>query len=446
MLETDADDRPDEEILVERCDDGQFADDGEEDGDDVGEAVFGGGRWPDVIFGRHLRTAIEDANLSEAELLNPDLQERHVAPLVIERAGDVTPVETDWLWPGRIPLRRLTILAGDSAAASALAIDIAARVSSGKGWPDDGDLAAGDVLILSSRREIAETTVPALVRAGADLARTFCLDGVLHNPTRINGGWTRPLRLPDDLRNFRRSLRALGPVRLVVIDPIEPFLENSLLGSGPRIAAEVAADLSDLAFEFNLAVVGVAELRRGGGRGGMGMTVRQPALVSRAQAVWGIARDPRDPGRNVLLPLKWNAGRAAPPLEFTTEDGRVAWSETAAAVAGEDAAIAAQEGLEVAAAVSWVRGLFSAGPLPKADVEKLAREHGMSRTMLRRVTRELGVKSEKHELRGKATWTLPEADEGVSDEKVRAVGDPPARLDDSSGISNRAGAAESPRD
>ena len=178
----------------------------------------------------------------------------------------------------------------------------------------------------------------------------------------------------------------------------------------------------------------------------MGLAVRQPALVSRAQAVWGIARDPREPGRNVLLPLKWNAGRAAPPLEFTTDDGRVAWSETAAAVAGEDAAIAAREGFEVAAAVSWVRGLFAAGPLPKAHVEKLAREHGMSRSMLRRVTRELGVKSEKHELGGKATWRLPEADEGTSDEKVRAIGDPPARLDDLSGISNRAGVKKRPRD
>jgi hypothetical protein len=54
MLETDAADRPDEEVLVVRSGDGQFADVHEEDADDVGEAAFGGARRPDVIFGRRL--------------------------------------------------------------------------------------------------------------------------------------------------------------------------------------------------------------------------------------------------------------------------------------------------------------------------------------------------------------------------------------------------------
>ena len=54
MLETDAADRPDEEVLVVRSGDGQFADVHEEDADDVGEAAFEGARRPDVIFERRL--------------------------------------------------------------------------------------------------------------------------------------------------------------------------------------------------------------------------------------------------------------------------------------------------------------------------------------------------------------------------------------------------------
>jgi len=170
----------------------------------------------------------------------------------------------------------------------------------------------------------------------------------------------------------------------------------------------------------------------------MGLAVRHAALSAAAHVAWGVARDPREPGRNVLVPLKMNAGRAAAPLEFTTDDGGVVWSDGAASVAGEDVPIASREGLEFAAAVTWVRALLSSGPRAKAEVAQLAREQGIAWGMIRRVARELGVKSEKHEVGGKATWSLPAATEAPEIEKVCTIGDSAARLDDSRGISNRA--------
>jgi hypothetical protein len=44
-----------------------------------------------------------------------------------------------WLWPGRIPRGKLTILSGDpSLGKSFVTLDLAARVSAGKGWPEGG--------------------------------------------------------------------------------------------------------------------------------------------------------------------------------------------------------------------------------------------------------------------------------------------------------------------
>jgi hypothetical protein len=420
-------------------------------------------KLPDVFYAGNLRKALAESGVRMEDLRDPDLDECHVPPLVVERAGDVVPVAPEWLWPHRIPLRRLTILAGDSTAASALARDIAARVSSGKGWPDavaeplpvdatdtgaggDGNPPAGKVLILSPRREIAETLVPALNRAGADLGQIFCLDGVFHRPRQVGSGWARPLQLPEDLRSLRRSLRAIGPVRLLIIDPIEPVLDNSVLGHGPALAAAVAAELAELAYEFNMAVVGVAELRRGGGRSGIGMAVRHPTLAGAAQAVWGIARDPWDPDKNIMAPIKLFSGGRGPLLKFSSAEGEVEWLEREAPMLVEDAEVACREGLEFVAAVIWTRGKLLEGPRPKVEMLELAREQGLSPNMLRRVTRELKVKSEKHAMGGKATWSLPEATDGASGGKVLTIGGSPSRLDNFRGISNHEGETEGPRD
>ena len=54
------------------------------------------------------------------------------------RLADMAPIRLRWLWPKRIPLGRVTLLASDPGLGkSLLALDIAARVSRGAPWPDE---------------------------------------------------------------------------------------------------------------------------------------------------------------------------------------------------------------------------------------------------------------------------------------------------------------------
>src|SRR5579864_207348 len=72
------------------------------------------------------------------------------APLVRAAPGG----EIKWLWPGMIPLRRMTLLEGPSGAGkSQLALDLAARVSQAAPWPDGepSSLPAADVLVVCRR-------------------------------------------------------------------------------------------------------------------------------------------------------------------------------------------------------------------------------------------------------------------------------------------------------
>ena len=66
--------------------------------------------------------------------IHPDPKQ---ARAILERLADVTREFLDWLWPGRIPLGKLTLLAGDPGLGkSFVTLDIASRVSRGAAWPD----------------------------------------------------------------------------------------------------------------------------------------------------------------------------------------------------------------------------------------------------------------------------------------------------------------------
>ena len=90
----------------------------------------------------------------------------------------------DWLWPNRIPLGKLTLIAGyPSSGKTSIALDIAARVSRGAAAPDQPDASfpsAPVVLALLDDNPKADV-LPTLRLFGADLDRVYLAD--LLSPT-----------------------------------------------------------------------------------------------------------------------------------------------------------------------------------------------------------------------------------------------------------------------
>src|SRR5258708_17584462 len=65
------------------------------------------------------------------------VQDRHGSrferPLLVRAVSR----KVDWLWPGKIPRGRVTLIEGPAGAGkSMVALDLAARLSSGRAWPD----------------------------------------------------------------------------------------------------------------------------------------------------------------------------------------------------------------------------------------------------------------------------------------------------------------------
>ncbi len=90
----------------------------------------------------------------------------------------------DWLWPNRIPLAKLTLIAGyPSSGKTAIALDIAARVSRGAPAPDqpDAPFPAAPVVLAPLNSNPKADILPVLRLFGADLDFIYLAD--LLSPT-----------------------------------------------------------------------------------------------------------------------------------------------------------------------------------------------------------------------------------------------------------------------
>ena len=96
----------------------------------------------------------------------------------IKTIGQIKRQEINWLWPGRIAIGKLTLIAGDPGVSkSLLTIDLAARISTGVPFPDNAPAQQGNVIFLSLEDDVADTIRPRLEAARADLDRCHILKG-----------------------------------------------------------------------------------------------------------------------------------------------------------------------------------------------------------------------------------------------------------------------------
>src|SRR5262249_8639997 len=99
------------------------------------------------------------------------------ALLASVNAADVEIEDYDWAWRGHFALKKIGLIVGLPDEGRGLALsDIAARITRGAQWPcNEGQAPLGNVIILSAEDDAADTIVPRLIAAGADLQRITIL-------------------------------------------------------------------------------------------------------------------------------------------------------------------------------------------------------------------------------------------------------------------------------
>src|SRR5438034_968997 len=182
--------------------------------------------------------------------------------IAVTIAESVRPKRIDWLWPGRIARGKLTAVGGDPGVGKGtLGIDICARLSTGRGWPDGTPSPCGMTQLLTGEDDPADTIKPRLMVAGADCSQVLFTD---HVELLDRSNDRRRVDLSLDAELLVQSAADRG-VLAIVIDPLSSYLgreTNSWRDSDMR---RVLDPLAEAAARKNVAVVLVAHLTKGTG-------------------------------------------------------------------------------------------------------------------------------------------------------------------------------------
>jgi len=339
----------------------------------------------------------------------------------------VVPAGVEWLWPGRIPAGKMSLLAGDPGRGkSLLSLDIAARVSRGLAWPDAPQGAPapmGRVVLLSPEDNLADTVRPRLDAAGADPAAVveMRMDG------RGEFASGRVFSLARNLDALEQAVVAFKNVRLVVVDPVTAFL-GRLMAQRDGDVHGLLVGLSGIAERTGAAILAITHLSRKGAASVLYRVAGSPAFGAAARTVWAVTADLDDPERHLFVPVKNNLSAQGTGLAFrlVAPPGgpsvpRLAWEEGPVAVSAAEALGAmAPAPWEGRAAAAWLRVVLADGPLACQAIARRAQAAGVSWAAVRRAKGLLGVVPYSTGYQDRWMWRLAEQSAEAGSESATA--------------------------
>lgn len=310
--------------------------------------------------------------------------------LLVCNLADVEPEKVEWLWPGRVALGKLTMIAGEPGLGkSQLSIAVAAAVTTGAFWPDANVRApVGRVIILSAEDGLADTIRPRFDAAGGDPSRVIVIRAV---QTNVAGGSGRnSFNLAADLRLLEAEIERYTDVRLVLIDPVSSYLGKIDSHKNAEVRS-VLEPLGEMAERLRVAVLAITHLSKGDGKA-INRIIGSIAFVAAARSTFAVVADPDDEAglRRLLLQVKNNIAPPQPGLAFRLVQqevapgvigSSVAWDSTLPVTTTVDRALNgrtdAGDTTATDEAIEFLKEVLATGAADVLDVEAEARAAAM---------------------------------------------------------------------
>lgn len=377
-----------------------------------------------VIAGADRSAFLDGARVAEPTKVKgksgPEPGHADGAPVLL-RLSDVEPRNVLWLWEGRIPRGRISLLSGRPGEGKSMAtMDWAARVTSGRDWPDGSPCAVGSVVLVAGEDDPYDTIRPRLDAHGADPTRVHLLQSVMHVG---RGGVAREAAFTlADLRALESTLAQIPDCALVIVDPIGSFIGGAVDAHRDNEVRSILAPLAALAQRSLAAVLLVAHQRKGAAPHADDLVLGSRAFTGIARSVLHLLSDPDNEERRLLLPGKINLARPAAGLAFTigSTPPRIEWEPdpvelTADGVLAAQASASGGRHTKRDVAEVWLQDFLSEGPRPALKVIAEAKAAGLAERTVRRAMDGAGVKPRKTGVRGSWVWELKQNQGGKAD-------------------------------
>jgi hypothetical protein len=341
--------------------------------------------------------------------------------IVLTAASKIKPRRVEWLWDARIALGTLSLLAGrEGLGKSILAYTLAAMITRGT-MPGEHFGTAKSVLVAATEDSWAQTIVPRLIAANADLDKIFRIE-VISDEVHTE------LVLPRDLVQMRDMAHEVDAV-LLILDPLLSRLDDRLdthKDADVRRALEPLVATADL---INISVLGLIHHNKSGSSDPLQVIMASKAFTAVARSVHTVIYDPDDDSkaRRLFGTPKNNLGRSdLPTLSFTidsfaveVDDGEdLAW--TGRLMWGAESTFSIFDAMERAAqpddqksagaeAADWLDDYLTSkgGTDESAKIKRAGYGAGHSDKALRSARQRLKIETEAHGFPRQTWWSLP---------------------------------------
>jgi AAA domain len=321
------------------------------------------------------------------------------------RLSDLAPEPVGWLWPGRIPADRLTLIDGDPGLGkSLLTLDLAARLTTARQLPDGyHPTAPVAVLLIGHEDGIRDTVLPRLQAAEADLS----LVHIFRGSSQPDGGSVPTF--PQDCPLLRTAVQESG-ARLVIADPLLAFLSARAHGMNDQTVRRALVPLADVAEQTKSAMLLVRHLTKGGnGRQAIYRGSGSMAIIGSARTAFLVARDPHQTDLRLFACTKNNLVSPPSTLSYRIRSGAndqavIDWAGPVDLTADELVQSSGRPSEALARAVRFLQELLTPGPQSVDNVYRQSRAAGIADRTLSRAKASLGILSEESRIDGCNIW------------------------------------------